>query len=89
MGNKTASTYKTTPKQVINDESLEWTDDKTTIKDNRTLLTEFCTEQKNNGVDTTQLKSFYNFYLEKANTWKGTFNIPQLFNKWITNAKIA
>lgn len=80
---------KTAPKQVINDESLEWTDDITTIKDNRTLLTEFCTEQKNNGVDTTQLKRFYNFYIEKANTWKGTFNIPQLFNKWITNAKVA
>lgn len=83
---------KTTPKTVINDhkdDELLWTDDITTIKDNRTLLTEFCTEQKNNGVDTTQLKRFYNFYIEKANTWKGTFNIPQLFNKWITNAKVA
>lgn len=80
---------KTTPKQVINDESLEWTDDKTTIKDNRTLLTEFCTEKKNSGDDKEQLKKFYNYYLEKANTWKGTFNITALYNRWITTAKVA
>lgn len=80
---------KTTPKQVINDESLEWTDDKTTIKDNRTLLTEFCTEKKNSGDDKEQLKKFYNYYVEKANTWKGTFNITALYNRWITTAKIA
>lgn len=80
---------KTTPKQVLNDENLEWTDDKTTIKDNRTLLTEFCTEKKNSGDDKEQLKKFYNYYVEKANTWKGTFNITALYNRWITNAKVA
>lgn len=89
IGNKTTPIVKTSPKQVINDENLEWTDDKTTIKDNRTLLTEFCTEKKNSGDDKEQLKKFYNYYVEKANTWKGTFNITALYNRWITNAKVA
>lgn len=89
MGNKTAPTYKTTPKQVINDESLEWTDDEPK-KDNLTMLTEFCGDKKNDEtVDKKQQVRFYNFYKEKANTWKGSFNIPQLFNRWITTAKIA
>jgi hypothetical protein len=92
MGNVTP-TYKTAPKTVINDhtsnESLEWTDDITTIKDNKTLLTEFCTEKKNSGDDKEQLKKFYNYYVEKANGWKGTFNITALYNKWMTNAKAA
>lgn len=88
MGNDTPM-VKTTPKQVINDESLEWTDDITTIKDNRTLLTEFCTEKKNSGDDKEQLKKFYNYYAEKANGWKGTFNITALYNKWMTNAKAS
>lgn len=89
MGNTTTPMVKTSPKQVINDESLEWTDDITTIKDNRTLLTEFCTEKKNSGDDKEQLKKFYNYYVEKANGWKGTFNITALYNKWMTNAKAA
>lgn len=92
MGNVTP-TYKTAPKTVINDhtsnESLEWTDDITTIKDNKTLLTEFCTEKKNSGDDKEQLKKFYNYYVEKANGWKGTFNITALYNKWMTNAKVS
>ena len=80
---------KTTPKQVINDESLEWTDDEPK-KDNLTMLTEFCGDKKNDEtVDKKQLVRFYNFYKEKANTWKGSFNIPQLFNRWITTAKVA
>lgn len=89
MGNKTTPIVKTTPKQVINDESLEWTDDEPK-KDNLTMLTEFCGDKKNDEtVDKKQLVRFYNFYKEKANTWKGSFNIPQLFNRWITTAKIA
>lgn len=89
MGNKTTPIVKTTPKQVINDESLEWTDDEAK-KDNLTMLTEFCGNKKNDEtVDKKQLVRFYNFYKEKANTWKGSFNIPQLFNRWITTAKIA
>lgn len=89
MGNKTTPIVKTTPKQVINDESLEWTDDEPK-KDNLTMLTEFCGDKKNDEtVDKKQLVRFFNFYKEKANTWKGSFNIPQLFNRWITTAKIA
>lgn len=88
MGNATPM-VKTTPKQVINDESLEWTDDEPK-KDNLTMLTEFCGDKKNDEtVDKKQLVRFYNFYKEKANTWKGSFNIPQLFNRWITTAKVA
>ena len=80
---------KTTPKQVINDESLEWTDDEPK-KDNLTMLTEFCGDKKNDEtVDKKQLVRFYNFYKDKANTWKGSFNIPQLFNRWITTAKVS
>lgn len=88
IGNNTPM-VKTTPKQVINDENLEWTDDEPK-KDNLTLLTEFCGDKKNDEtVDKKQLVRFYNFYKEKANTWKGSFNIPQLFNRWITTAKVA
>lgn len=86
---------KTTPKAVINDhreysnDELEWKPDEPK-KDNLTLLTEFCGSKKNDEtVDNKQLLRFYNFYKEKANEWKGSFNIPQLFNKWITNAKVA
>lgn len=88
IGNNTPM-VKTTPKQVINDENLEWTDDEPK-KDNLTMLTEFCGDKKNDEtVDKKQLVRFYNFYKEKANTWKGSFNIPQLFNRWITTAKVA
>lgn len=88
-------TVKTTPKTVINDhreysnDELEWKPDEPK-KDNLTLLTEFCGDKKNDEtVDKKQLVRFYNFYKEKANTWKGSFNIPQLFNRWITTAKVA
>jgi hypothetical protein len=91
MGNATPM-VKTTPKQVINDhkdDELLWSDDEAK-KDNLTLLTEFCGDKKNDEtVDKKQLVRFYNFYKEKANTWKGSFNIPQLFNRWITTAKVA
>jgi hypothetical protein len=90
MGNVTP-TYKTTPKQVINDhkdDELLWTDDESK-KDNLTLLTEFCGDKKNDEtVDKKQLLRFFEYYKPKANTWKGNFDIPQLYNRW-TNAKVA
>lgn len=82
---------KTTPKTVINDhkdDELLWTDDESK-KDNLTLLTEFCGDKKNDEtVDKKQLLRFFEYYKPKANTWKGNFDIPQLYNRW-TNAKVA
>lgn len=82
---------KTAPKTVINDhkdDELLWTDDEPK-KDNLTLLTEFCGDKKNDEtVDKKQLLRFFEYYKPKANTWKGNFDIPQLYNRW-TNAKVA
>jgi hypothetical protein len=76
---------KTTPKQVINDESLEWTDDKTTIKDNRTLLTEFCASKKmEEGINKDELLRFYNYYSKKE--FKGLMNVERLWSKWTEKA---
>lgn len=88
MGNKTAPIVKTAPKQVINehnDDKLIWKPDEPK-KDNLTLLTEFCSSKKlEEGVNQDNLLRFYNYYKPKANAWKGNFDIPQLFNKWMTN----
>lgn len=87
MGNATPM-VKTTPKQVINDESLEWTDDKTTIKDNRTLLTEFCASKKmEEGINKDELIKFYNYYSKKE--FKGVMDVSKLWNRWTINAKVA
>ena len=76
---------KTAPKQVINDESLEWTDDKTTIKDNRTLLTEFCASKKMvEGINKDELLRFYNYYSKKE--FKGLMNVERLWSKWTEKA---
>lgn len=84
MGNATPM-VKTTPKQVINDESLEWTDDKTTIKDNRTLLTEFCASKKmEEGINKDELLRFYNYYSKKE--FKGLMNVERLWSKWTEKA---
>lgn len=79
---------KTTPKTVINDESLEWTDDKTTIKDNRTLLTEFCASKKmEEGINKDELIKFYNYYSKKE--FKGVMDVSKLWNRWTINAKVV
>mgnify|MGYP007022358488 CR=1 FL=1 len=95
IGNKTTPIVKTTPKAVINDhreysnDELEWKPDEPK-KDNLTMLTEFCGDKKNDEtVDKKQLLRFFEYYKPKANEWKGSFNIPQLFNRWITTAKVA
>ena len=79
---------KTTPKQVINDhkeDELLWTDDKTTIKDNRTLLTEFCASKKMvEGVNKDELLRFYNYYSKKE--FKGLMNVERLWSKWAEKA---
>lgn len=68
------------PKPQTTTDDLEWKDE---TKDNKTLLTEFCTMKKQSGTDTAQLKKFYDYYVEKANGWKGTFDTERLYNKWV------
>lgn len=60
-------------------DDLEWKPE----KDNRTILTEFCTAQKQGGADKNELKRFFDYYVDKANTWKGKFDAERLYNKWV------
>lgn len=70
------------------DDELSWRPDEPAIpitptKDNLTRLTEFCAEKKTDAtVDKTQLTKFYNYYKDRANTWRGDFNIINLYAKW-------
>ena len=56
-------------------------------KSNYDLLVEFCKKAKADGESQEELKKFYNFYKDKANTWKNTFNPSALWNKWKERAK--
>lgn len=60
-------------------DDLEWKPE----KDNKTILTEFCTAQKQGGADKNELKRFFDYYVDKANTWKGKFDAERLYNKWV------
>lgn len=70
------------------DDELSWRPDDTykpitPTKDNLTRLTEFCAEKKTDAtVDKTQLTKFFNYYKDRANTWRGDFNIINLYAKW-------
>ena len=81
----TQQPYNNNHRECDNDDELMWKPDEPK-KDNLTLLTEFCSSKKmEEGVNQDNLLRFYNYYKPKANTWKGSFNISQLFNKWMTN----
>ena len=69
------------------DKRLEWEDD-IPSKDNMSVLTEYCTQQKNSGADKNQLKRFFDFYSTKANGWKGKFDVDGLWQRW-NNKSIA
>lgn len=56
-------------------------------KNNYDALVEFCKQAKADGESQEELKKFYNFYKDKANTWKNTFNPSVLWNKWMERAK--
>lgn len=58
-----------------------------TQKSNYDILVEFCKQAKASGENQEELKKFYNFYKDKANTWKNTFNVSVLWNKWIERSK--
>lgn len=54
---------------------------------NYDTLVEFCKKAKADGESQEELKKFYNFYKDKANTWKNTFNPSALWAKWKERAK--
>lgn len=92
---KDSPTPQSTPCKSINtQDELEWVDEeevqKPIKKTNVSILTDFCnTKQKEDGVDTNELKRFYDYYKDKANTWRGTFDINRLYNIWMSKLKTA
>lgn len=42
-----------------------------------------------NEENETEIKRFYNFYIEKCDTWNGVMNIPALWNSWWSKRKTA
>jgi hypothetical protein len=73
--------------QVTNytQEDLEWKDDEP-VKDNKTLLTEFCGQMTNNGYDRHQVGNFFRYYEKKCGTWNGKFDVEKLFSNWMSKA---
>lgn len=50
---------------------------------NSQILKDFCSTKKTEeGVDKNDLLNFYNFYLKKAESWTGKFNVNELYNRW-------
>lgn len=48
-------------------------------------LTAFCSRKKTEvGVDMDALKRFYTYYVQKAESWKGNFNVEQMWTNWMT-----
>lgn len=64
-------------------EDLEWKEDEP-VKDNKTLLTEFCGQMTNNGYDRHQVGNFFRYYEKKCNTWNGKFDVEKLFSNWMS-----
>ena len=64
-------------------EDLEWKEDEP-VKDNKTLLTEFCRQMTNNGFDRHQVGNFFRYYEKKCNTWNGKFDVEKLFSNWMS-----
>lgn len=52
--------------------------------DKKTQLINFCKSLTDGGQDRTVVTKFYNYYLPKAETWKGNMNLQSLWQKWIT-----
>lgn len=51
------------------------------------ILKNFCSKMKQEeDVDLKQLKSFYKFYENRAQEWKGTLDPEKLFDKWMDKA---
>ena len=61
-----------------------------TGKSNAEMLKDFCSEKKKeNGVDINCLKKFFEFYSQKAESWKGNFDINTLFQRWVSRERKA
>ena len=66
-------------------EDLEWRED-VPVKDNKTLLTEFCGQMTNNGYDRHQVGNFFRYYEKKCSNWNGKFDVEKLFSNWMSKA---
>lgn len=64
-------------------EDLEWKEE-TPIKDNKTLLTEFCKTQTEAGENREELGKFFRYWSKKD--FKGQMNVDKLWNLWKKNA---
>lgn len=57
-------------------------------KSNAEILKDFCSEKKTEeGVNLKELKSFFEFYSEKAEDWKGKMDPNKLWERWLETAK--
>ena len=57
-------------------------------KSNAEIIKDFCSEKKNEkGVNLKELKSFYDFYTERADDWKGKMDTNKLWERWLETAK--
>lgn len=74
--------------QVANNtqEDLEWKEEK---PNNKTILTEYCSQLTANGFPREQVGNFYRYYEKKSSTWAGKFDVERLWTNWINNAKTA
>lgn len=90
LDNRPKSKPQPTQQPYNNDhkeEELIWKPDEP-IKDNKTLLTEFCASKKmEEGINKDELIKFYNYYSKKE--FKGVMDVSKLWNRWTINAKVA
>ena len=57
-------------------------------KSNAEIIKDFCSEKKTEeGVNLKELKSFFEFYSEKAEDWKGKMDPNKLWERWMETAK--
>lgn len=57
-------------------------------KSNAEIIKDFCSEKKTEeGVNLKELKSFFEFYSEKADDWKGKMDPNKLWQRWLETAK--
>lgn len=60
---------------------------KTASKSNLEVLTAFCSEEKTKeGFNKEELLKFYNFYKDKCDGWKGTFDPNRLYGRWLNKS---
>lgn len=67
-------------------EDLEWKEEK---PNNKTILTEYCSQLTANGFPREQVGNFFRYYEKKSGTWAGKFDVERLWSNWINNAKTA